>query len=112
MMGNNTMPLLSSADELKLKIHFRPDVQEFEAIPLPNKDGQSTTRKVVKAQFINPNPQNPDAPLKVSICHQKKKTNGEYEDSESFPLSSLKAGQEVRMILDTEQTLALNAVLN
>lgn len=106
------MPLLSTADELKLKIHFRPDVQEFEPIPLPNKDGQSTTRKVVKAQFINPNPQNPDAPLKISICHQKKKTDGEYEDCESFPLSSLKAGQEVRMILDTEQTLALNAVLN
>lgn len=95
-----------------IKIRFIPDIQEFEPIELPNKDGQSTTRKVVMAKFINPNPQNPEAPLKISICHQKKKIDGEYEDCEHFPLNQLKAGQEIRMILDTEQTLALKAILD
>lgn len=90
---------------------FVPDIQEFEPIALPNKDGQVNTRKVVKARFINPNPRNPLAPLEISICHQKKKANGEYEDCESFPLTQLKAGQEVRMILDTEQTLALKSIV-
>lgn len=95
-----------------VKIRFIPDVQEFESIPLPNKDGQVNTRKVVKAKFINPNPRNPEAPLEVTICHQKKKVDGTFEDCEHFQLNQLKVGQEIRMILDTEQTLALKAILD
>lgn len=94
-----------------MKIRFVPSIKEFEPIALPNKDGQTNTRKVVKARFINPNPRNPNAPLEISICHQRKKADGEFEDCENFPLSQLKAGQEIRMPLDTEQTLALEAIL-
>ncbi len=94
------------------EIRYIPNVQAFEPVPLPNKDGQVTTRKVVEAEFINPNPRNPNAPLKISICHQRKKSDGSYENCEHVPLTQIKAGQEIRMILDTEQTLALKAVLD
>lgn len=92
-------------------IKFIPAIQAFEPIPLPNKDGQTKTRKVVKAVFINPNPRNKNAPLEISIFHQRIKQDGTYEDMVHFPLSQLKAGQEIRMSLDTEQTLALQTIL-
>lgn len=94
------------------KIRYIPTVEEFEPIPLPNKDGQTNTRKVVKAKFINPNPRNPNAPLEISISHQRKTTRGEFEDCENFPLSQLPSGKELRMTLDTEQTLALQVIIN
>lgn len=95
----------------KLKIRFVPNIKSFDPIPLPNKVGQQETRKVVRAQFIDPNPKNPNAPLKISIVHQKKNKDSEFEDCKHFNLSNLKAGEEVRMILDTEQTLALKQIL-
>lgn len=98
--------------KLKLKLRFIPDVAEFEPIPLPNTDGQTNTRKVIKAKFINPNPRNPDAPLEITVCHQRKTSDGVFEDCESFSLSKLKAGEEIRMILDTEQTLAIKTILD
>ena len=94
-----------------VKIRFVPWIQKFEDIALPNKNKQVNTRKIVRAQFINPNPRNPKAHLKISICHQRKIAKGEFEDCDAFPLSQLPSGKEIRMILDTEQTLALKTIL-
>jgi hypothetical protein len=95
-----------------VKIRFIPNIQEFVPIPLPNKNGQTETRKVVKAKFINPNPRNPNAPLEITICHQRKLRNGNFVDCKSYPLSKLPSGNEIRMILDSEQTLALKVILD
>ncbi len=103
--------MISDTDWKELKIRFIPAISEFEPIVLPNKDNQQT-RKVVKAKFIQPNLKNPEAPLEITISHQRKKSDGSFEDCESFSLSSLPAGKEIRMILDTEQTLALQEILN
>lgn len=103
------MPIV---DYDNIKIKFIPDVQQYEPIPLPNKEGQVLTRKVVKATIINPNPNNPNAPLEISICQQRKNKESKFEDCQSFSLSQLPAGHELRMILDTEQTLALSEILN
>ena len=95
----------------KVKIKFIPHIEAFEPIALPNKKS-ANTRKVVNAQFINPNPRNPQAPLKISISHQRKNKDGTFEDCKNYSLSQLPAGKELRMILDTEQTLALQEILN
>src|SRR6266852_511000 len=95
-----------------VEIKFHSDIHEFEPIPLPNKNGQEITRKVIKAKFINPNPKNSAAPLKITICHQRKNATGNFEDCKNYPLSSLPAGKELQMILDSEQTLALQEILN
>ncbi|NTV31030.1 DUF4263 domain-containing protein [candidate division WWE3 bacterium] len=95
-----------------MPVNYIPDIRQFEPIPLPNSDGQSSTRKVVKAEFIDPNPQNPNAPLRLSIVHQRRKADGTFEDCDHFNLRQLPAGQEVRMKLNSEQTLALQAILD
>lgn len=104
--------MLTKEERDRIKIRFIPSVSAFEPIALPNKDGQQTTRKVVKAKFIQPNLNNPNAPLEITISHQRKKADGTFEDSKNYPLSSLPAGFELQMILDTEQTLALKEILN
>lgn len=103
------MPLVDW-DEIKIK--FIPEIKQFEPIVLPNKDGQELTRKVVKATVIDPNPRNPNAPLEIRICHQRKNREGKFEDCENYNLAQLSAGKEIQMILDTEQTLALSEILS
>lgn len=83
-MNNNQNTQVKGSEWIKIK--FIPDIEEFEPIPLPNKDGQTLTRKIVKATFVNPNPKNPDAPLKINICHQRRKSDGSFEDCEHFDL--------------------------
>lgn len=84
----------------------------FEPIPLPNSDGQQTTRKVVNVTLIHPNPRNKNAPFKIDIAHQRIGHGKKWENCNSFNLTSLKAGEEIRMILDSEQTLALENIIN
>lgn len=67
----------------------------------------STTRKVIKAEIVENNPKNADASLKISIKPQKKGKNDKWEDSDSFKLASLKMGEEVQLVLNTEETLKL-----
>jgi hypothetical protein len=68
----------------------------------------STTRKVIKAEIIENNPKNTDATLKISIKPQKKAKNDQWEDADSFKLATLKMGEEVQLVLNTEETLKLH----
>lgn len=68
----------------------------------------STTRKVIKAEIIENNPKNADATLKISIKPQKKGKNDKWEEADSFKLATLKMGEEVQLVLNTEETLKLH----
>lgn len=72
----------------------------------------SMTRKVIKAEIIEDNPKNSDATLKITIKPQKKGKNDNWEDVDSFRLTSLKSGEEVQLVLDSEETLRLFQELN
>jgi len=65
-----------------------------------------TTRRVLRATVVE-NPKNPLAGFKVTLVHQRKKTSDEWEDTAAINLSSLKAGEGVRLDLDSETTLKL-----
>src|SRR5690606_9196732 len=68
----------------------------------------STTRKVIKAEIVENNPKNADATLKISIKPQKKGKNDKWEDADNFKLATLKMGEEVQLVLNTEETLKLH----
>lgn len=65
-----------------------------------------TTRLVVHYEAID-NPKNPKAKIKIALIHQRKSPRGNWEDSPKVALSSLKAGEQVKLILHTEPTLRL-----
>jgi len=66
----------------------------------------TTTRMVLRPDIVE-NRKNPDATIKVSLVHQRKAPNGTWEDTPTIPLSSLKAGEQVKLTLHTEPTLEL-----
>jgi hypothetical protein len=66
----------------------------------------TTTRLVLRSDIVE-NRKNPDAAIKVSLIHQRKSPNGTWEDTPTIPLSSLKAGEQVKLTLHTEPTLEL-----
>ncbi len=66
----------------------------------------TTTRLVLRSDIVE-NRKNPDATIKVSIVHQRKSPNSTWEDTPTIPLSSLKAGEQVKLTLHTEPTLEL-----
>jgi hypothetical protein len=65
-----------------------------------------TTRKIVRAELIK-NPENPAASVKVTLVHQKKSRNDQWENTEGKPLSALKAGEAAKFSLDTGETREL-----
>jgi hypothetical protein len=66
----------------------------------------TTTRLVLRPDIVE-NRKNPDATIKVSLVHQRKSPNGTWEDTPTIPLSSLKAGEQIKLTLHTEPTLEL-----
>lgn len=66
----------------------------------------TTTRLVLRPDIVE-NPKKPDAKIKVSLIHQRKSPNGTWEDAPTIPLSSLKAGEQVKLTLHSEPTLEL-----
>lgn len=66
----------------------------------------TTTRLVLRPDIVE-NRKNPDATIKVSLFHQRKSLNGTWEDTPTMPLSSLKAGEQVKLTLHSEPTLEL-----
>lgn len=66
----------------------------------------TTTRLVLRPDIVE-NRKNPDATIKVSLIHQRKSPNGTWEDAPNIPLSSLKAGEQVKLTLHSEPTLEL-----
>src|SRR5437588_138853 len=66
----------------------------------------TTTRLVLRPDIVD-NPHNKNARVKVTFVHQRKTPQGEWEDAPTKPLSTLKAGEEVKLALHTEPTLEL-----
>lgn len=66
----------------------------------------ATTRMLLRSDIVE-NRKNPDATIKVSLVHQRKFPNGTWEDTPTIPLSSLKAGEQIKLTLHTEPTLEL-----
>ena len=66
----------------------------------------TSTRKVLKAEIIE-NHKNPSAGLSMSIVHQRKSANTQWEDIEGKPLSKIKAGEAMKLSFDTSETKAL-----
>ena len=64
------------------------------------------TRLVLRPDIVE-NPKSPDAKVKVSLIHQRKSPNGTWEDTPTIPLSSLKAGEQIKLTLHSEPTLEL-----
>lgn len=61
-----------------------------------------TTRLVFKPELVN-NQQDGAKPLKGVLVHQRKKSADEWEDIESINLSSLKAGEGVKLELNCDE---------
>ncbi len=64
------------------------------------------TRKVLRSELID-NAKNPDAAVKVTIVHQRKKKDDDWEDLPAESLAKLKAGENAKMSLSTDETLCL-----
>src|ERR1035437_6653903 len=65
-----------------------------------------TTRLVLRAEIVE-NPRNADAKVRISLVHQRKSLKDAWEDAPTEPLSTLKAGEQVKLILHSEPTLEL-----
>jgi hypothetical protein len=63
----------------------------------------SETRRIFKPELVE-NLKNPKACLKGKFVHQRKSRTQKWEDCESFSCASLKAGQEINLPLNTEET--------
>lgn len=71
----------------------------------------STTRLVLRPEIIE-NPHDANACVKIALVHQRKSTSTAWEDIPVKPLSSIKAGEEVKLPLDSQTTLELFQQLN
>jgi hypothetical protein len=68
---------------------------------------QALTRKIARTELVN-NVHNEFASVKLCIMHQRRRSlRRPWEDANSFDLRTLLAGQEVRLNLDSEETLKL-----
>lgn len=70
----------------------------------------SITRRVLRPELID-NAKSAEACVKIAIVHQRKKPNDGFEDIEATPLSTLKAGEMMKLQLDTAETLNLHKEL-
>lgn len=67
----------------------------------------STTTRLVMRSTLVTNANNPDASVKITLVHQRKSLKNNWEDAAGEPLSTLKAGQEIKLALDSAATLEL-----
>lgn len=70
----------------------------------------TTTRLIMRPTLVD-NPNNTDAKVKISLIHQRKSSKGQWEDDSGEPLSTLKAGQQIKLALDSSTTLELRRQL-
>lgn len=66
----------------------------------------STTRLVLRPGIVE-NPHNVDACVNITFVYQRKTAKATWEDVPARPLSTMKAGEEVKLCLHTEPTLEL-----
>lgn len=73
-------------------------------LSLREEDDGSSTRRIIDPMIIE-NPKNPKATVKITLHAQRRgRADGPWEDK-PFSLGSLKAGEEVRIPLDSAETL-------
>jgi antiviral defense system Shedu protein SduA len=70
-------------------------------------ESDSKTTRLLLENIVVENQKNPDAKIKISFVHQRKTLKGTWEDTPTKPLSSLKAGEQIKLILDSKTTLEL-----
>jgi hypothetical protein len=71
----------------------------------PDEDG-SLVRRGFDYTLV-PNPRDPEAPVEITLHHQRRsKVEGTWAD-QPFLLNTLKAGQALRLVLDSDETRAL-----
>lgn len=72
----------------------------------------SLTRKIARVRLVD-NRKDRAAAIKLCIMHQRRASISEaWEDADSFTLSKLKAGEQVRMILTSDETIRLYGALH
>lgn len=88
-------------------------------IVLPRSDGSAgqESRKVLKAEVIENNKDNPGACLKIKLAYQKAHGKDipdgqKWEGLTRIPLRSVKQGESIEIDLDTNQTLRLKGELD
>jgi len=75
------------------------------SISLRENDDGSTTRRLLVPMIVE-NPNVPEATVKIELRHQRRnRRTGEWEDADSFDLRHLEPGQEIRLDLNSTETL-------
>jgi len=67
---------------------------------------ENTVRKILRVTGLK-NPHKPDDAVKIVILHQRKSTLKQWEDVQAIKLNQLKAGEGVRLNLNSAETQAL-----
>ncbi len=70
----------------------------------------STTRKVLRPEVVN-NPGDASASVKITLVYQRKSQSGEWEDTQAIRMNTLRAGEGVKLHLDTRETKKLHEEL-
>jgi hypothetical protein len=80
---------------------------EQQVLSLRREVDGSLTRRVIEPLIVD-NPNNPQASLKITFSHQRRRAAGRpWEEEPAFNLATLRAGDQVRLSLSSEETLAL-----
>jgi len=66
----------------------------------------STTRLILRPMLVV-NPHDPEAGIKGTLLYQRKKTNNDWEDFETIPMSSLKSGEGYKLEMKSSELLKL-----
>lgn len=73
-------------------------------ISVPENPGRELTRRIVRPELVD-NTKDPSACVKVTLMHQKRHSVKEpWQDADSFNLTKLKSGEEVKLNLTCGQT--------
>lgn len=77
----------------------------------PDEPEKALTRRVLRSEIVD-NARDNSSPLKVCLVAQKRHSPRQpWQDVDSFSLSQMKAGEEVRLALDCAQTKHLHEAL-
>lgn len=87
------------------------DVQDV-ILSDPEEMENKGTRRILRARIV-PNVHDPEASIQATIMHQKRhRKDHAWHDADSFNLTKLHAGEEVRLILTARQTRRLYEALS
>ena len=85
-------------------------VEDIWLDPPPNRD-QARTRRIIRSELVD-NVHSKQARVKFCITHQRRHSvNEPWEDVNAFNLATLKAGQEMKLSLNADETFFLYETL-